>query len=70
MLMGCILFTLTENSFESLKNCLRRRHTGREWLRMGLAMKASRRRQREGNRKDNPYTSPQSGHRPCCKLRG
>lgn len=28
MLMGCILFTLTENSFESLKNCLRLRHTG------------------------------------------
>lgn len=70
MLMGCVLFTLTENSFESLKNCLRRRHTGREWQRMGLAMKASRRCQRVGNRNDNPYISPQSGHRPCCKLRG
>lgn len=68
MLMGYVLFTLTENSFESLKSCLRRRHAGREWRRMGLAMKASHRRQLIGNRKDNSYTSPQSGHRPCCKL--
>lgn len=29
MLMGCILFTVTENSFESLKNWLRLRHTGK-----------------------------------------
>lgn len=29
MLMGCILFTLTENRFEFLKNCLRLRHTGK-----------------------------------------
>lgn len=70
MLMGCILFTVTENSFESLRTVLDT--LGREWQRMWLAMKASRRRQQVGNRKADP-TPPRNqatGPTVSCKAKG
>lgn len=70
MLMGCILFTITENSFESLKNWLRLRHTGEGVVEDVVShegiTQASAGREQEGR----PYTTPKSGHSPYCKLRG
>lgn len=71
MLMGHVFFTLTEKSFESLKNCLRLRHVS-QWVsgQVWLAVKTPCRHQGVGSRKGSPLPTPLSkwGHRPDRQL--
>lgn len=70
MLMGCILSTLTENSFESLKNCLRLRHTGERVAEDVVShegiMQASARREQKRQPLPHHEIRPQA----LCKPRG